>query len=503
MLTKENKQMHGTTSAKGCSHLSLGSFCKMFPELSSWAEDFSIKTPHEAEKIAAILGGVNGVMHDSGLTSSDSDIPAAYTFFAQFIDHDVTLETTTKLHGGETDKDLTKWGCPHASKTGKHHHDRLPNLRSTSLDLDCVYGFGPEASPHLYDTQQPGRLLVGNETNKNDLARTSVGTALIGDPRNDENIFVSQMQLLFIKFHNRRLVGRGFEAAQRDVRYHYQYLVWNDFLKRVCDPVNYDYANGEIKQGEFPKCSITDDYGQLCMPVEFSVAAYRFGHTMVRSVYPVNADHPAIELFDERFGTEGFSAVPSELTVDWKFLLDVDPCNDYVKSKAIDHLLTDELIRLPNPIVGKFAPENDRSLAFRNLLRGYVMRLPSGQKVAAELADKGYKIELLKPEEIKKALYGKVDVETAEKLSKSTPLFFYILLESCIANHGKHLGSVGSAILLEVFGNMLFHCDSFLHQKEEDSGNCGGESEPWSPDPCLMGNSDLTLGDIVRYVNAV
>lgn len=301
---------HGVSKGRGCNHLRLGNFCKLLPKLPTWADDFGINDQCEAENVMAILGSPGGIMHDSTSSSLDSSIPAAYTFFAQFIDHDVTLDVDSNLHGQALNEEKI---------------NELPNMRSASLDLDCVYGFGPDVMPFLYDQTQPGRLLVGNTINSNDLPRNEQGRALIGDPRNDENIFLSQMQLLFFRFHNKRIIGRTFEEAQRDVRFHYQWLVLHDFLRRVCDSGIYDYALHEISGGKYPKCSIKDNCGRICMPVEFSVAAYRFGHSLVRSQYPANANYPVIDLFDERFGTEGFSPVPPELTVNWCYLLDVEP----------------------------------------------------------------------------------------------------------------------------------------------------------------------------------
>ena len=165
---------HGITKARGCEHARLGNFCHLFdPKLESWAEECGITRQCDAEEIMALLGSAGSLMHDSGNASADSGIPAAYTFFAQFIDHDITLDTTSPLHGNPIDV------------------DDLPNLRSASLDLDCVYGFGMEASPFLYDDEQKGRMLIGNSKNEDgDLPRNSVGRALIGDPRNDENLFV-------------------------------------------------------------------------------------------------------------------------------------------------------------------------------------------------------------------------------------------------------------------------------------------------------------------------
>lgn len=470
-----SKPMHGTSKAMGCSHARLGNFCKMFPRLKTWAERCDIDSRCEAEQIAEILGGRGGIMHDINSSSPDSGIPAGYTFFAQFVDHDITLDTSSELHGAaQSNKEI----------------EELPNLRSASLDLDCVYGFGPEASPYLYDQSQPGRLLVGNAINADDVPRNSDGRALIGDPRNDENIFVSQLQLLFLRFHNRRMIGRDFEEAQRDVRFHYQHIVLYDFLHRICDEKIYHQVVDHLD--DFPACSILDQCKRVCMPVEFSVAAYRFGHTMVRSHYPANADYPVIDLFDERFGTEGFSATPEELTVDWRFLLDVDECHDYVKSKALDHLLADELIRLPDPVVGRFASENDRSLAFRNLLRGYVLGLPSGQDIAKALKDKGYHIPARGPDMSKLDGWECMDNRWQKKLEKHTPLFLYLMAEAGQHGKGERLGPVASAILLEVFITMLKECDESILT----------DTHGWQPDPCITQDGNLTLADIVRYVNS-
>lgn len=468
------KPMHGTSKAKGCSHLSLGNFCKLFPDLKPWGEDCGVQHQCEAEYIAKVIGGVGGIMHDVNSDSSDSCLPAAYTFFAQFIDHDITLDSTSNLHGDPKSTEEV---------------NTLPNMRSASLDLDCVYGFGPDVMPFLYDQTQTGRLYTGTDENKNDVPRDDQGRALIGDPRNDENLFVSQLQLIFLRFHNRRIVGRSFEDAQQDCRYHYQWLVLHDFLKRICDETIFNYVLGEIKKGKYPKCDIRDKCHRICMPIEFSVAAYRFGHTLVRSQYPANIDYPVIDLFDERFGTEGFSPVPPELTVDWRYLLDVEPCHEYVFSKAFDHLLADELIRMPDPIVGRFASENDRSLAFRNVLRGYALGLPSGQRVAAALKAKGYDINPGQNLHFDKLpTWPCIEKKYQEKLESHTPLFLYLMREAGTVGKGQRLGPVGSAILLEVFGAMLVYCDSFLKHKG------------WKPDPCIAKGDDFTLADLVRYV---
>lgn len=451
-------QHHGVTKARGCSHAAVSSFSKLFPDL----EGVPV-----SEENAAILGGPGGLMHDFDGNSNDCDIPAGYIFFAQFIDHDITLDGTSNLRGEPKKVDEI---------------NKLPNIRSASLDLDCVYGFGPEGSPHIYDGDRPGRLAIN--PNGYDLARSPSGTALIGDPRNDENIFVSQMQLLFHRLHNKLYNERvyqedktesfnRFEEAQKQTRYHYQWLVLFDFLKRLCDPEVYKFAtnlllsNQPNQEPNFPLCYGRKEYKEkghvdLTMPVEFSVAAYRVGHTMVRSTYAANGDNLDVELFDERFGTLGFSAFPEDLVVDWRYLLEVDDTIRPRMSKAIDPLLADEIQDLP--VVDSNNP-NNRALAFRNLLRGNVMSLASGQAVADELCKLGYPIPT--------DAFSLGD-DLPDALRQNTPLFYYILRESEIRNSSQRLGPVGSAILMEVFGGMLAYCDSSFLQEEN-----------WNPDPIL------------------
>ena len=512
---------HGTARAPASQHLRLGNFGMLLPlqdpPIPTWAEEFgiaelaaaeNIEERVAAENIVNVLGGRDRIMHDARGTSGNSDIPAAYTFFAQFVDHDITLDAESEL----TSEALTR-----------EEVERLPNLRSASLDLDSVYGFGPDVSPHLYDREQPWRLLVGSQVgdveNPNDVPRRADGTALIGDPRNDENIFLSQMHLLFLRFHNRRIIDllirrdnrRGedanqqppplrFEDVQRDVRYHYQHLVLHDFLSRICDERVYRLVLRRILAREAASFLLQPDAsGRIIMPIEFSAAAYRFGHTLVRSNYPANSTYRMIEIFDERFRTTGLSPIPPELTVDWRFLLDVDPNQVYVRSRAIDHLLADELVDLPLPVAGRDARPQDRSLASRNLLRGYVLGLPSGQQVAAALPEE-YGINPAQDLEFNNIPgwnrinipgWNRIGEDLQDDLANSTPLFLYLMREAGVQGGGNRLGPVGSAILMEVFGAMLVHHDTFLRV------------DGWQPDPNVaQGREELTLADIVRYVNA-
>lgn len=474
------RPMHGTAKAVGCDHLQLGNFGRLLNIPMTWANDVAIRDKAEAAHIAAALGSQNGVMHDVNDNSGDSVIPAAYTFFAQFVDHDITLEARSRLDSEPmTIREI----------------ERLPNFRSASLDLDSVYGFGPEVSPHLYEPDDFAKFVFGNQVNPDDVPRHANNRALLGDPRNDENIFLSQMHLLFLRFHNQLLEpvvdaqnGRErFAAAQREARFHYQWIVLHDFLRRICDERVYRLVLRKILARDAAFFLLQPDAsGRIIMPVEFSVAAYRFGHSMVRSRYSVREGHQGIEIFDEEFRTDGLTPVPPELTVDWQFLL------DRMNSKAIDHLLANELVALPERVVGPDAGDQDfLSLAFRNLLRGYVLGLPSGQRVEAALVARGYPIEIEQDLRLGEILAGaNLDAETRRRLEQHTPLFLYLMREAGIRGGGNRLGPVGSAILMEVFGAMLVHCDTLLNA-------AGG----WAPDRNVtQGREELTLADIVRYV---
>ncbi len=493
-------QHHGMSKARGCSHARLGSFSKLFKDLNHVPVDLYQ---------AITLGGPGSPMDDANNDSGDSDTPAGYTFFAQFIDHDITLDTTTNLTG--------------EAITDPEDIEELPNLRSAGLDLDCVYGFGPEASPYLYQGEDaPGRLLEGNSVNPNDVPRSENGTALIGDPRNDENIFLSQMQLLFIRFHNKvydQLVTDPkiephdrFEKAQTIVRNHYQYLVVFDFLKRTCDEKIYDFVINKASstRAKYPLFYNLDDDGkqlhktQLPMPVEFSVAAYRFGHTTVRSKFAVNSNHPDVELFDERFTTEGFTRVPEDLVVDWRFLLKVSNCIDPLNTKAYDLKFASELINLPENVVGAGAGVAQRSLASRNLLRGNTLALASGQDIARELKRCGYPISTsfsaLKLGDVINE--EKLIIHKSQTFNKHfkpylthTPLFFYLMREAGTLGGGKRLGPVGSALILEVLVGGLKQCQSVvLNKSYKPNERITGKKSRKKDEPIFE------LADIIRFV---
>jgi len=224
--------------------------------------------------------------------------------------------------------------------------DALVDFRTPRFDLDCLYGSGPDDDPFMYEWSSPSnrgvKLLVGRnptangEFDRDDLPRNQQGRALIGDPRNDENIIVSQLQLLFIRFHNKvvdrtrknqKLEGAAlFQEAQRITRWHYQWIVVHDFLERI---VGKDTARAILKPGTAAAPAATtvlnfyDPTNNPFIPVEFSGAAYRYGHSQVRAAYDLNDIVTGVPIFAsadkpgplEHLG--GFRRLPAVWTIDW------------------------------------------------------------------------------------------------------------------------------------------------------------------------------------------
>ena len=419
-------------------------------------------------------------------------VPAGYTYFGQFIDHDLTFDSTSSLNP--------------ADNTGSG--DRIPtNLRTPRFDLDCVYGDGPAAQPFMYGDDGATLLLGGPSVKQNDgtftadgeLLRAPNGRAIIGDKRNDENSIVCQIQIAFIKFHNAvvaKLAKAGpqtwtdpsslFNSARDVVRWTYQRLLLEDFLPRIVRAeVLQDLAGASAYQRKNAYVLYTEDLrGNL--PREFVAAAYRFGHSGVRPGYRLN-EMRLLDIFagSDKPGPDGdtllgFDPLPIQHVIDdWgRFLPDTgpspqtnEPRNKDTKATEkkipkvrlqyaykIDPTLVDNLGVLPVKDVagpgttqeaiaaiapvGKKLPDADErptaprpSLALLNLLRGNVYRIQSGQAYADVLASKYTGRDFaLKPDQLAlrvPAGEGKFKFQPIDPAFQAdTPLWFYILAEA-------------------------------------------------------------------------
>jgi len=440
----------------------------------------------------------------------DSDspkIPAGFTYLGQFIDHDLTFDKTARALGEHVNV------------------DELVQGRSPALDLDSLYGRGPNDAEDAKFYSDGIRLKMGvtaatpfpdSGANRDlegfDLPRVGFGSkkserrlALIPDPRNDENLAVAQIHLAFIRFHNRvvdQLALAGipsadlFNKARELVVKHYQWMIRQDFLPRLIDQATVDdvFTHGR-KFFEVSQLSHSDQAKQSymylqpgdmpTMPIEFSVAAYRLGHSMIRGAYQWNRVFQAagpgpiasLDLLFTFSGTSGilspdgdlndpesgsFERLPTNWIADFRRLFDFAEAgrNDltvdearFNLAKRIDTLLVDPLQQLPPGSFGgrDTSPtplDPERNLAFRNLTRAEMVELASGQQMASML-----EIAPLTADQILNGNGGVslsgLPEEERDILTSKTPLWFYILREAEF-NRGQ-LAGVGARIAAEVF----------------------------------------------------
>jgi Animal haem peroxidase len=475
-----------------------GMFGRIFPYLP----------PHTASDEAFVA--LAHAMKDtgSGPSSDNFRVPAGFTYFAQFIEHDITLDCTSI---GERCRD------PLA----------IENFRTPSLDLDSLYGCGPDCSPHLYarnpdDGNRPGpKFLIGTTAQAfrnfgnvpaclpNDLPRNSEGLALIADHRNDENLVLAQLHLAWLKFHNKvvdtldhdRLSSAElFEQARQLVTWHYQWLVLHDFVARITAPGSLEKALHEGRR-HYRFCRVP------YLPVEFFAAAFQLGPTMVRETYSHNRifspdGEPAVpatprmlNTFTGRAGGIVGKLSPEPLTapaplsvlssnwiIDWRRYFDfgtpAQPRFRFNHSRQLDPFIAASL---------HDRPQAGGNIALKTLQRGVLLGLPSGQDIAAAMKIS----DPLTPDEIASGPDGRVAKQ--HDLHLDTPLWFYILKEAQQRGGGERLGPVGAGIVAEVFVGLV----------EGDGESYLGQQPDWTPTLPSRRAGTFTMTDLLQLVGDI
>lgn len=374
---------------------------------------------------------------------------AGLTFFGQFVDHDVTLDVSSEF-GKVIAPELVR------------------NIRTPALDLDCVYGFGPEGSPLLYSGKHEGYLYMGNRFNPNDLPRNHEGRAVIGDPRNDENAIISQLQGLFIKFANlahwevehnaaaymgqfEGVTGNAYAVARQLVRWHYQWLIMHEMLPAFVDAAVLEEVMSWMRRNDLPKPFRHDS---PAIPVEFAVAGYRFGHATVQGQYTLK-NGTTIELFGNP--QTSMPGLPAFGFKDPAFDLDLATMFDHPdptapgamaaqRARPVGLDLTPEIFDLPFVMSGAivvdgitFTPEQLKMLPARNLFRDrFTFQLASGQQMANAMGR------------------TPLDRNAATKAARidKIPLWYYVLQEGEEQANGK-LGEVGGTLVATVLLRLL------------------------------------------------
>ena len=515
MSARHGMPLRGLISTK-TSPLFQGRFGRMFRSLAPAKYG---KNDDESKTNLTKLGTLMSSDFDPPRDAPDAEesgIPALYTYFGQFIDHDITFDPMSML-------------IKHTDP------DALTDFRTPTLDLDNVYGRGPDDQPYMYEghTFLLGTKIGGAaDPDAHDLPRNNAGTprALIGDPRNDENSIISQLQGLFLRFHNRTVKDHpeinpatDFDKIQQIVRFHYQFVVLNDFLPRIIHSSVLKALKGDDGYFDRGKLKFFHWKDEPFMPVEFSVAAYRLGHSMIRPgyrlndnvllpIFPVSKEVGPPDGFPE--GLTGFRPMNPAWGIDWGRFIDIDtrpygvdkdPADDPTKKRLqfayrIDTSLVTPLSALPASIASDPPP----SLGTRNLFRGFELNLPSGQDVAramhvTPLADKdiliGKAVDAPEAGDVRGTI---ASIDDLKVFRGNCPLWTYILAEAAKFQETvtipvteakqittPRLGPVGGRIVAEVFLGMLFGDNDSLFNLDPK----------WQP---ALGK-DYKLKDFVKY----
>lgn len=436
-----------------------------------------------------------------------TELPAGYTFLGQFIDHDLSFDSLRTI--------LPEEGEVRDPRT-------ILSNRSPSLDLDSLYGYYPFSDDeHKFDKRlyeaDGVRMKIGCTSKVTkplvpkcfpfDLRRDNK-VAVIGDERNDENLPLAQTTLAFLKFHNQvvellktakpELAGHPaelFKQAREMVVKHYQWIILHDFLPEITDKL---ILRSVIESVENDGSGPTWLAGkkEIFMPVEFSGAAFRLGHSLLQDAYEWNiyfeSGQPApirIATFADLFvqtGSNssrnpvglGFSTLPGHWMIDWRRFYDftrygISIHPKFNRSRKIDPFIGHIMKFLPEFINDKPNPDISRNLAARNLIRGNFLELPTGQDVAKLLVQQNRLKEedLLTDEQILDGAHKEVLIKHG--FNKDTPLWYYILKEAeMLGEKGKRLGPVGSCIVADTFVELIRQSEiSILREKWRPTAN--------------------------------
>jgi hypothetical protein len=444
-------------------------------------------------------------------------IPSGYTYFGQFAVHDLSNISLPSIALGRL-----------GSVPG--------NLRAHPLRLDSIFGAGPLRDPHLYEPRRGdesvrSRLKLGvsgefdlatvlhdlnmphpadpndpdpraavkplSDFPKRDLPRavcpfagsesrrSGLPEVTIADPRNDDNLIVGQTTVLFHTFYNRVLqqvraaIGTPIAALSLDdeiltidaartlVTDAYRRIIKLDYLERLLSPTVYQLllSGQRIESANLP-----------AVPLEFSHAAFRFGHVMIRKLYTLNDSKLEGEtLRDVLLTTGSRSPEITPLTARWlvqwsKFYAfgGLGAPNLSVKIAPFfpGGLLDAELFPVPGQ-------PDEGGLHNLDLQRGASVRLrsvnslidhlngvagwPEARGETKFLTDAVFRADairawLLFQDECKSIGFSSVELED---ISQDPPLLFFVLFEAAVLTGGSRLGPVGSMIVGETFFRAL------------------------------------------------
>lgn len=426
----------------------------LFPKLQTPA-DLLTRGSETVKKLIAL----GDTMDDTAeANAQNSTLPAIFTYFGQFIAHDITWEKGTR--DITSDDEIQPWD--------RKQVESLVNKRTGSLDLDCIYGDATFKAPL---DEKTGTMMIDevadltsippNKAARNDVPRlphtltADTGrTPLIGDPRNDANTIISQMHVAFLHAHNKLMERYSYDDARTKLVQLYQTIILEDYLPRITHP---DVLSRLRKQ--------PDRFRRDFMPMEFSAAAFRFGHAMIRTSYELNRNFRGTSslglasLFD--MPPLSYHHLPGSWIIEWELFLD----GGSNMARRISTQMVEPLSLLDDPD-NPF--KNQKALAVRDLLRGYIFSLPTGQAIAETL---GLKAEIVTRKDFLRLVPpSQWTVLSNSEFIEKTPLWFYILAEAAREKerYPKHdyLGPVGSHLVAGVLMGLLLKSKNSILQNK-------------------------------------
>jgi len=460
---------------------------------SNYCRLFDSEDEQLFDQSALIDLGAAMVCEDTRLFArDDSRTPSGYTYLGQFIAHDVSFDSSKGLP------------APHTEPS------KVINKRHSGLALLSLYGAGPDGSDRTLYQDDGIRLCMGKQSTAADivgfdLPRSDDGYALIADERNDETVAIAQMHACFVAFHNNvadylesssDIATLEFRAVREMVTQHFQSVVLHDFLWRLIPDEIY---NDVMKNGRtlFYPAGVPSGTA-IDLPVEFTHAAFRFGHSMVRSQYRWNriisiARAPELFTHSSRNGPDGFRQLHPDWIIDWRNFVDFSGLAGTAARKAInfarkiDVSIATTLGNLPH---GERQYGEPASLPARDMIRSQALSIPSGQSLTRQLQKHfGLYVPEIKPGEF--AVLHNEAVKSALRdsdLINHTPLWPYLLAEAELRSNGEQLGPLGGRIVMEVLHAQIEACPiSILAQSE------------WQPQLPSLDKTRFTLPDLVAF----
>ena len=439
----------------------------------------------------SVLERVANAMTSSG-RRRESGIPAGFTYLGQFVDHDLTFDKTPVTLGDRVTP------------------AQLVQNRSPSLDLDSLYGAGPQdpESAKFYEDDvhlKMGRTdAIGPDKARQgfDLPRGTSGTAaqrraaVIPDPRNDENLAVAQTHLAFIRFHNRVVdtlpssvpAAQKFMRARRTVVKHYQWMLPPRLpapdLRRRRRARRVQQRTQGVRGGRAADGRADDADRVLGRRLPARATAWSGTSTAGTSASTSGAR--SLDLLFDFSGLSGTLGggrrLPSNWIADFRRLYNFGEADrdDLTVPKArfnhtmrIDTLLAFTLRRLRRMPAGE-----THNLALRNLLRGKMLRLATGQQMAKLLRSKGVDVATLTRAQIRNGKGG-AELEGLTKAQRDaflrdTPLWFYVLREAELG--GGRLRGVGARLVAETFHRAMEGSDFSIVRDESFTPKLGRDS---------------------------